>query len=72
MSNVIDVKPKIGIVKENKPKIMVLDIKPSLSIIGKEQTTYTDHVMAYKGQTMGLLLALTYPVDTVLGETARL
>jgi len=72
MIDVKSVKPKLGGVLDNKPKLLVRDVKPKLSVIGVEQMTYIDNIMAYKGQPMGLLLALTYPVDMAMGTTARL
>lgn len=67
---IIDVKPKLAGVKDEKSKILVSDTKPRLSFIGKEQEIYTGTKMIYKGQPMGLLLSLTYPID-ITSEAVR-
>ena len=72
MISVKNIKPSLGVVKTNKPKILVENIKPKLSFIGKEQEVFATSKIAYKGTPMGLLLALTYPVDTTVGTTIRL
>ena len=72
MGIVQDVKPKGGLVTNIKPRALVHDVRPSILSVGKEQVVYIDDVMAYKGQSIGLLLALTYPVDTIIGMSTRL
>lgn len=69
--SVKDIKPKLSIVKDERSTILVSDVKPRLSLIGREQVTYTNDVMVEKGQSMGLLLALTYPVARSIGLTTR-
>jgi hypothetical protein len=72
MISVKDIKPSLGVVKTNKPKILVSNIRPKLNFIGREQYAYVTEKIAYKGSPMGLLLALTYPVQTVIGTSVRL
>ena len=69
--SVKDIKPKLSIVKDEKSRLLVSDVKPRLSLIDREQVAYTDYIMVEKGQSMGLLLALTYPVAQAIGASAR-
>lgn len=62
--SVKDIKPS-GLVEDVKSKNnIVLDVKSVNARPILEQETYYDAITAPQGSPMGLLLALTYPVDT--------
>ena len=55
-----DVKPKISLIEETKPKSSIEDTKPKISALAGNLTqSYT--VVLGAGMPIGLLLSLTYP-----------
>jgi hypothetical protein len=48
-----------------KPSNLVSDIKPSNNSIKDQTQIYTEIRSIYKGNPMGLLLTLTYPIDII-------
>ena len=52
-------------VTQIKPSNLIVDVKPTNSLIKDEMQVYTELRNIYKGQPMGLLLTLTYPEDII-------
>ena len=55
-----DVKPKVSLIEDTKPKSSIEDTKPKLSALAGN-LTQSYQVIINAGQPIGLLLALTYP-----------
>lgn len=51
---------------------VVLDIKPNNKLVNMSTQVYTDNRTYLKGQSMGLLLALTYPTAGTWNNAVRL
>lgn len=62
ISSVEDIKPKISLVEDVKAKLSsVEDTKPKMSkVFGETDIYYEPETTLVVGQTMGLLLTLTY------------
>jgi hypothetical protein len=61
--DVKQIKPIISVV-DTKPVLKVVDTKPVLKqVFGETVVYYQSSGTIYAGSPMGLLLAITYPVD---------
>lgn len=56
--------PKINSIIDVKPKAQgLIDTKPKMHVVEGETVVHTDLRTVRKGEPMGLLLSLTYPVN---------
>lgn len=62
LASVEDVKPKVSLVEDTKPSLSLIEeVKPKMSEVSGETDIYYEPETTLRvGQTMGLLLALTY------------
>ena len=58
---VTDIKPKIDSILDNKPKINVLNVKPTGMKITQENEVYYESSLLSQSMPSGLLMAITYP-----------
>lgn len=71
MITAIDTKPKNNFVFDAKPNNSAFDVRPSQVSADMETVAYLDTKNISKGESMGLLLSLTYPSNLTF-TTARL